>query len=235
MSIKVEQLSSKLVGPTYKVMNTNLSLTSLSILQFDRLTDDEHVPILYAYRPQNPSNQTLEQGLQKALSEYREFAGRFGSSDNGERVILLNDEGMRFIEASANCTLDEVIPFKSSTLLSFNPCEEDIEELALVQLTRFTCGSLILSFSSNHMVADGSFVSQFMVSWGQACRGFPIHQLPFHNRNIFPPRDPPKVVYDHESNEVGKRQINQKDNKPPYLGEDVIHHKAHFTPELIAK
>ncbi|KAI3994669.1 hypothetical protein MKX01_027559 [Papaver californicum] len=238
MAIKFEQLSSKLVGPTYNSDEKHHPLQNqfVPLSVFDRLTDDEHVPLLYAYRPPTPSNQTLERGLRKALSEYPEFAGRFGTSDTGERVILLNGQGLRFIEASFNCTLDEVIPFKSSTLLSLSPCEgENIEELTLVQLTRFTCGSLILSFSSNHMVADGFFASQFLVVWGQACRGLAIPPRSVGNRNIFATRDPLKVAFDHGSIEVAKRQINQKDNKPPYSGEYVIRHRARFTPDLLAK
>ncbi|KAI3919435.1 hypothetical protein MKW98_030146 [Papaver atlanticum] len=223
-SIKVDQIRSKLARPipyddlsgdehhTHQPSNlTNSEFIPLTI--FDKLVDDEHKAVLYAYRPPNPSNTMLEEGLRKALSEYRQWAGRFGTDDSGRRVIKLNDEGMRLIEASADCTLDEAMPFKTSTLLSFNPIYKGIEELALVKFTRFTCGSLVLSYSSNHMVADGFLVSRFMVAWGQACRG----------------------VFDHMTAEIAKRDIIQDIVKPPYLGDDVIQHKVHFCHEFIAK
>ncbi|MCL7044405.1 hypothetical protein MKW94_012945 [Papaver nudicaule] len=239
MSFKVEQVSSKLVGPMYNgdepktVPNHFIPLTV-----FDKLVDDEHEAVLYVYKPPNPSNMLLEQGLRKALVEYPEWAGRISSSENGdERVILLNDKGMRFIEATADCTLDEVVPFKPATLPSFNPGETGADELARVQLTRFTCGSLVLFFSGNHIVSDGAAASRFIVSWSQACRGLEIHPRPLHNRNIFVPRDPPSVAYDHKNVEVAKRVINHEliDQLPPYSLDDVVHHRANFTLEFIAK
>ncbi|KAI3959249.1 hypothetical protein MKW92_014628 [Papaver armeniacum] len=167
------------------------------------------------------------------------MAGRFSTKDNcNERVILLNNEGMGFIEATADCTLDEAIPLKPATLSSFNPNERGLDELALVQLTRFTCGSLVIFFSSSHTVADGASASQFVVAWSQACRGLKIPSRPLYNRNIFVPRDPPIVAYDHKNVEVGKRVINHKelmDQLLPYAEDDVVYHKAHFTPEFIAK
>ncbi|MCL7024295.1 hypothetical protein MKW94_002012 [Papaver nudicaule] len=219
MSFKVEQVSSKLVGPMYNV-------------------EDDFAVIVYVYKPPNPSNMLLEQGLRKALVEYPEWAGRFSTNDNGDkRGILLNDKGMRFIEATADCTLDEVIPFKPATLSSFNPGETGTDELARVQLTRFTCGSLVVIFSGDHMVADGAGASLFAVAWSQACRGLEIHPCPLHDRNIFVPRDPPIVAYDHKNVEVAKRVLNPVavDELPPYSADDVIHHRAHFTPEFIAK
>ncbi|KAI3980449.1 hypothetical protein MKX01_038621 [Papaver californicum] len=167
------------------------------------------------------------------------MAGRFSTNDKGgERVILLNGKGMRFIEATADCTLDEVIPLKPDTLSSLNPSERGIDELALVQLTRFTCGSLAVFFSGNHMVADGACASQFAVAWSQACRGLKIHPRPLHDRNIFVPRDPPRVAYDHKNIEVAKRVVNDHeliDPLPAYSEDDVVRHKAHFTKEFIAK
>lgn len=240
MSIKVQIVSSKLVGPIYNgdepkpVPN---QFVPLSV--FDKLVDNDYATIIYVYKPPNPSNLLFEQGLRKALVEYPEWAGRFSASDNGEeRVILLNDKGMRFIEATADCTVDEVIPFNLSTLSSLNPSERGIDELALVQLTRFTCGSLVVFFSGSHMVADGAGASQFAVSWSQACRGLEIHPRPLHDRNIFLPRDPPKIAYDHQNVEVAKRVVNNNeliDPIPPYSADDVVRHRAHFTPEFIAR
>ncbi|XP_026383194.1 agmatine coumaroyltransferase-2-like [Papaver somniferum] len=239
MSIKVEIVSSKLVGPMYNgyepkpVPNTFISLTV-----FDKVVEDDYASVLYVYKPPNPSNMSLEQGLRRALVEYPEMAGRFSTNENcDERVILLNDKGMRFIEATADCTLDEVVLFKPSTLSTFNPNERRLDELALVQLTRFTCGSLVLFFSSSHIVADGASASQFVVAWSQACRGLKIPPRPLYNRNIFVPRDPPIVASDHKNVEVAKRVINHNelmDQLLPYSADNVVYHKAHFTPEFIA-
>ncbi|KAI3986376.1 hypothetical protein MKX01_002221 [Papaver californicum] len=237
-SVGIEQVSSKLLQPIYNGDQLVLSTTkSVPLTVFDKLADDQYIPSLYAYKPPNPSNSFLEQGLRKVLSEYREWAGRFGEDDNGQLVILLNDEGLRFIEASADCTLDQAIPFTASTMLKLSPRFEELKELALVQLTRFTCGSLVLSFSSNHIVADGVLVSQFMISWSQACRGLKIHPCPLHDRNIFVPRNPYNIKFDHKSVEIAKRKINEDSTStmPPYSRDDLIHQTLHFTPGFIAK
>ncbi|KAI3980453.1 hypothetical protein MKX01_038625 [Papaver californicum] len=236
--MKIEQVSSKLLQPIYNGDN-QLSTTKSVVVPltvFDKLADDQHIPLLYAYEPPNPTNSLLEQGLRKVLSEYREWAGRFSEYDeNGQFVILLNDEGMRFIEASADCTLDQAIPFTVSTLLELNSSFKGVKELALVQLTRFTCGSLVLSFSSNHIVADGVFVSQFMIAWAQACRGLEIHPRPLHDRNIFVPRNPYEIKFDHRSIEIAKRKIKEDSNMLPYSRDDLILQILHFAPEFIAK
>ncbi|KAI3973295.1 hypothetical protein MKX01_020670 [Papaver californicum] len=235
--MKIEQVSSKLLQPIYN--GDQLSITTKSVFipltVFDKLADDQHIPLVYAYKPPNPTNSLLEQGLRKVLSEYREWAGRLGEDENGQFVIQLNDEGMRFIEASADCALDEAIPFTVSTLLELNSSYKGVKELALVQLTRFTCESLVLSFSSNHIVADGVFVSQFMIAWAQACRGLEIHPRPLHDRNIFVPRNPYDIKFDHRCIEIAKRKIKEDSNMLPYSTDDLILQILNFTPEFIAK
>ncbi|KAI3936908.1 hypothetical protein MKW92_024145 [Papaver armeniacum] len=235
-SVEIEQVSSKLLQPIYDGDQPVSTTKSVPLTVFDKMADDQYIPSLYAYKPPNPSNSFLEQGLRKVLSEYREWAGRFGEDDNGQIVILLNDEGLRFIEASADCTLDQAIPFTVSTMFKLSPSFEESKELALVQLTRFTCGSVVVSFSSNHIVSDGVLVSQFMISWSQACRGLKIHPRPLHDKNIFVPRNPHSVKFDHRSIEIEKRKINEDSTTmPPYSRDDLIHQILHFTPEFIAK
>ncbi|KAI3887995.1 hypothetical protein MKW92_021357 [Papaver armeniacum] len=234
ISVEIQQGSKRLLQPIYNGDQPTSTTMLVPLTVFDRLADDMHVPILYAYKPPNPSNTLLEQGLRKALSEYREWAGRFGEDDNGQTIILLNDEGMSFTEASSNCTLDQAFPFKTPTLLKLSPNFEGVEELALVQLTRFTCGSLVLSFSGHHIVADGKSVSHFLNAWGQACRGLDINPRPLCNRNIFVPRDPFRIEFDHRGVEVVKRKITKYPIPLPYTEDDLVQQVLHCTPEFIA-
>ncbi|MCL7030824.1 hypothetical protein MKW94_026011 [Papaver nudicaule] len=227
--VKIEQVSSKLLQPIYNGDQPVLTAMSVPLTVFDRLAYNQYVPSLYAYKPPNPSNALLEQGLQRALSEYREWAGRFGKDDDGNVVVLLNDEGLRFIEASADCTLDQAMPF------TFSPSFEGVKELALVQLTRFTCGSLVFSFSSNHIVADGVLMIKFMMSWAQACRGIKICPRPLHDRNIFVPRNPSNIQFDHRSFEMTKRKLKNDPMMPCYSQDDLVHEVLHCSPELIAR
>ncbi|MCL7049800.1 hypothetical protein MKW94_022756 [Papaver nudicaule] len=233
--VKIEQVSSKLLQPIYNGDQPVSTTMSVPLTVFDRLAYDQYVPSLYAYKPPNPSNALLQEGLRRALSEYREWAGRFGRDDDGQTVVLLNDEGLRFIEVTADCTLDQAMPFTVPTFLKLSPSFEGVKELALVQVTRFTCGSIVLSFSSNHIVADGVLMSQFMISWAQACRGVEICPRPLHDRNIFVPRNPSNIQFDHRSFEMTKRKLKNDPMMPRYSQDDLVHEVLHCTPEFIAK
>ncbi|RZC64078.1 hypothetical protein C5167_025851 [Papaver somniferum] len=234
-SVEIQQSSAKLLQPIYHGDQPVSTTMFVPLNVFDRLSDDIYISMLYAYKPPNPSNTLLEQGLRKTLSEYREWAGRFGEDEIGQTIILLNDQGMSFTEASANCTLDQAFPFTTPILLKLSPNFEGVEELAAVQLTRFTCGSLVLSFSAQHIVADGQSVSHFMISWAQACRGLDIHPLPLCNRNIFVPRNPFNIEFDHRSVEIVKRKISKYSIPLPYAEDDLVQQILHCTPEFIAK
>ncbi|KAK1260039.1 Agmatine coumaroyltransferase-2 [Acorus gramineus] len=234
--MKVKKQISKLLKPNYEgkdLHSTSSKNVPLSI--FDTLTFDTQVAIIYAYRPPNPSNSTIEKGLAKALAEYREWAGRLGEDTYGKPVILLNDKGVRFVESTVDCTLEEFMPFKpSSTLLTLHPpLERGVEELVQVQLTRFTCGSLAVGFTAHHLVADGQATSNFLVAWGRATRGVNLGPLPTHDRTIFRPRNPPQIEFEHRGVEyepMKKKPAVYADCDP-----DVIVHKTHYTEEFLMK
>ncbi|KAK4408436.1 Agmatine coumaroyltransferase-2 [Sesamum angolense] len=170
--------------------------TPLSV--FDKVTYDQHVAVIYAYNPPTPPNAAIEFGVRKALAAYREWAGRLSRDSNGEPIILLNDEGVKFVEASVDRPLSETVHFRpSATLLSLHPSLEGVVELVQVQVTRFSCGSMVVGFTAHHLVADGHATSSFLVAWGQACRGLGVNPLPFRDRTIFSPRNPPNFESEH--------------------------------------
>ncbi|KAK9124024.1 hypothetical protein Sjap_013626 [Stephania japonica] len=230
MNIQVE--TSKLLKP---IAQPNLSKTRIHLSVFDSISEDAHIPIIYVYRTPTPSNAALELGLREVLSCYREVGGRLGTDDKGKRVILLNDEGIMFVEAYADCTLDEsqlLIKPSEEHLLSFHPCLDSPTALAQVQLTRFTCGSLVVGFSMNHMVCDGFSASQFLVAWGQACRGtMSIATSTLRDRTIFTPRNPPRFEFEH--NGIEFRNKNEDCKFSEATEEMIIMHKLHFTLEQL--
>ncbi|CAL5436207.1 unnamed protein product [Camellia sinensis] len=233
--MKVRKESSRILKPIYEGTPppTN-GYIPLSV--FDKVTYDTHIAVIYAYRPPTPPNTTLELGLQKALSVYREWAGRLGKNDKGDSVILLNDEGVRFVEASVDSTLAESMPFKpSSTLLALHPSLKGVAELVQVQLTKFTCGSLAVGFTGHHLVADGHATSNFLVAWGQVCRGLEISSLPLHDRTIFSPRDLPSFEFEHEGVEFMSKKLKKDYPLVDNLVDDIVVHKVHFTLEFLAK
>ncbi|ERN01263.1 hypothetical protein AMTRI_Chr03g53390 [Amborella trichopoda] len=91
---------------------------------------------------------------------------------------------------------------------TFNPCVEDVEELIMqVQLTRYTCGSLVVGFTSNHIIADGEAMGRFFAAWGHATRGLCDYPVPIHDRAMVKPRDPLSIEFSHLANEYMEKRL----------------------------
>ncbi|KAM7258306.1 hypothetical protein ACFE04_014047 [Oxalis oulophora] len=235
MKMKVNIESSRIVKP-YKTSN-NDTIIPLSV--FDNVTYNSHMAVIYAYRPPTPSNSTIEQGLRTVLSEYVEWAGRLCPKDS---VIYLNNQGVRFVEASVDCKLDQAMPFKPSMeLRALHPSlNGNVEELVQVQLTRFTCGSLVVGFTAHHHVADGYSTSNFLVAWGKACRGIELklERLPTQDRtSFFVPRDPPTFDFEHRGVEftTKKNSFDDHDHDHDEDNSNIVVQKVHFTMEFLRK
>ncbi|KZV43962.1 agmatine coumaroyltransferase-2-like [Dorcoceras hygrometricum] len=232
--MKVKTGSSRLIKPFYEETPPQTrSCIPLSV--FDLVTYDQHVAIIYVYRPPIPSNMTVELGLRKALYVYREWAGRLHVDNEGNHVILLNDEGVRFVEASIDRALDHIMPIIPSTsLLCLHPSLEGVVELVQVQVTRFSCGSMAVGFTAHHFVADGHATSNFLVAWGLACRGLKIDPLPFHDREIFYPQNPPSFEFDHRGVEYISKTFKQIYPLIDHGIEDIVSYKVRFTSDFLS-
>nr|GME01634.1 agmatine coumaroyltransferase-2-like [Ipomoea batatas] len=227
MKVKVE--STRTIKPLYEG-NPPLTTSHVPLSVFDKVSYDAQIAVIYAYRPPTPPNSTIELGLRKALGVYREWAGRLGK----------DKKGVKFVEASGDTTLDKVMPFKpSASLLNLHPSLKGVVELVQVQVTRFTCGSLVVGFTAHHLVADGHSTSNFLVAWGKACRDVMIQPLPLHDRTIFTPRNPSRIEHDHIGAEYMPKQIKKNDhflnNNDATFLDDIVVHKVHFTLEFLAK
>ncbi|XP_062209390.1 putrescine hydroxycinnamoyltransferase 3-like [Phragmites australis] len=240
MKVKIE--SSNTVKPLYDGVAPSTD-ESVPLNVFDRVTYDTHIAVIYAFRPPNPPNAALEQGLAKALAMYREWAGQLGDGPDGRPAILLNDRGARFLEATVDAPLAGSMPFKPSPeLLRLHPSiDSPVEELVQVQLTRFSCGSLVVGFTAHHHVADGQATSNFLVAWGLASRRLPVGPIPISDRATrFPPRDRPLVEFPHRETEyylpAKKHGGDEDDEELGGVAHDKIKvHKVHFTKEFVGK
>uniref|UniRef100_K4A2X4 Agmatine coumaroyltransferase-2 n=2 Tax=Setaria italica TaxID=4555 RepID=K4A2X4_SETIT len=208
---------------------------------FDKVNFDTYVSVIYVFRPPTPPNAALEAGLARALAEYPEWAGRLGVDGRGNRaILLLNGEGARLVEATADVALDSVLPLSPAPeVRSLHPSEDGAEEVMLIQLTRFACGGLAVGFTAHHLVSDGRATNNFFLAWSQATRGVPVDPVPVHDRaSFFKPRDPPRVEFDHSGVEFKKPEPaaaplhSEAGNN---VNDEVLVHKAHFSREFIAR
>ena len=236
MKITIE--SSRVVKPTYNG-STPSTNQHVPLSVFDKVTYNTHIAVIYAFNPPTPPNIAIEKGLSKVLAEYREWAGRLGEDAEGNLVIFLNDQGVRFVEATVDSKLRNVPPSKpTKEIQSLHPGLYGVEELVQVQLTRFTCGSIVIGFTAHHLVADGHATSNFLVAWGLATRGLAIDPIPLHTRDtIFKPHELPLIQYDHRNieymNNKYVKTMSITDNESNE--EEIVIHKVHFTNDFINK
>lgn len=242
MKVKIEK--STILKPIYDDVSPPSTAGHVPLSVFDVVAYDSHVAIIYAYRPPTPNTSTLKRGLQKVLSHYREWAGQLGYDIHGHPVILLNDNGARFVEASVDSRLDQATTLlmkPSPEFLSFHPSVKGVEELLQVQVTRFTCGSMVIGFTSHHSVADGHSTSNFLVAWGRASRGLDLSGMSpnLHDRiSLFVPRNPPCIDFDHEGTEYTSKKLlaSSLDDEFNHINDDqIVVHKVHFSMDFLSK
>nr|AAL31095.1 hypothetical protein [Oryza sativa Japonica Group]AAN04165.1 Hypothetical protein [Oryza sativa Japonica Group] len=75
------------------------------------------------------------------------------------------------------------------------------EPLLQVQLTRDTCGGLVISVTAHHHVADGKSMSVFFVAWAAAVHTREtLLPTPFHDRGVVVvPSRLPQPAFDHRN------------------------------------
>ncbi|TMW91778.1 hypothetical protein EJD97_013909 [Solanum chilense] len=221
--IKVEILCKKLIKPSSPTPSHN-QCYKLSF--FDQIAEREHIPIVLFY-PYNKNNNninshTIDERLEKSLSDVLTHvypaAGRYDDKD--ECSILCLDQGVSYTKAKVNCKLDNFLvktrkDFSLATLFwpHVNKYVDEnnfmLSPIVTIQVTKFECGGLALSFSVSHPAIDGFTCLQFLFGWGKVCRlGTPIDKinfLSFNLGNIFPTRDISTLF---NSTEVANRAEN---------------------------
>lgn len=154
----------------------HLKYYKLSLL--DQISPVEYAPILFFYAASGENekdrrakaahiSQRLKKSLSETLTKFYPFAGII----KGNSSIECNDNGAEYVEARANCCLSDILQNPDQKLLrEFLPIEVESTKAAagpllLVQATFFKCGGMVLGNCFSHMVADGSTISTFILSW----------------------------------------------------------------------
>ncbi|CAL4906279.1 unnamed protein product [Urochloa decumbens] len=194
--MKITVLSSKAIKPSYGGSGGApfAATDSIPLTVFDKLTA----------------------GLARALAEYREWAGHLGFDAAGRRAILLTDAGARFVEATADVSLDAVMPIEPTpAVLNLHPNAGGgaDNELLLVQVTQFACGAIAVGQTMHHAVADGrrrtpSSPASHHLSRSSTAASF-----------IKPPRG-------EKNNKPGRRRA---------AGEEIVVKRVRFSREFVAE
>ncbi|GAU11595.1 hypothetical protein TSUD_345870 [Trifolium subterraneum] len=184
-----------------------------------------NIPFIFIYRHE-PSMiedpvKVLRHALSHTLVYYYPFAGRIREGVGRKLMVDCTGEGVMFVEAEADVTLDEFgdslqPPFPcfqellndvaDSELIIDRPIRLIQDVLALTEfqssVTRLKCGGFILVLHLNHIMSDGAGLKQFMNAWTEMARG--AHQpsiQPVWHRDLLMARDPPRITCNHREYE----------------------------------
>ncbi|KAL3535787.1 hypothetical protein ACH5RR_004248 [Cinchona calisaya] len=169
-------------------------------------------PTVYFYRSngsQKPVVSVLRYALSRILVPYYPFSGRLREAKKGKLEVFFGPEqGALFIEAQTEMTLDNLgdvsVPNPAWTTLIYKfPDEEQYKvidmPLIIAQVTQFSCGGFSLGLRMCHCICDGLGAMQFLSGWAASAKAgsLVINPKPCWDREIFRPRDPPKIEYPH--------------------------------------
>ncbi|XP_020597907.1 omega-hydroxypalmitate O-feruloyl transferase-like, partial [Phalaenopsis equestris] len=148
--------------------------------------------------------EVLRTSLEKVLTYFYPFEGRFGVDEGGKLVVRMNGGGVPFVEAVAEWEMEDLgdvcsaEPEKLGELIYFPPAENIFEmPLLTIQVTKFKCGGFVLGMAMNHSMADGLSTVEFLHSWAAIARCLPLSLPLFIDRSILKARSPPATDFPH--------------------------------------
>ncbi|XP_031104593.1 omega-hydroxypalmitate O-feruloyl transferase [Ipomoea triloba] len=204
VELRVKQLGEATLVPPAEETHRGLYFLS-------NLDQNIAVPVrtIYGFRsgPGEKQNfaEIIKNALSRVLVHYYPLAGRLTISPQGKLIVDCTGEGAVFVEAEANCRVEEIgdntkpDPVTLGKLVYDIPGAKNILEIPplVAQVTRFKCGGFVLGLCMNHCMFDGIGAMEFVNSWGETARGLPIKVPPFLDRSILKARHPPKVEFPH--------------------------------------
>ncbi|XP_021856158.1 benzyl alcohol O-benzoyltransferase-like [Spinacia oleracea] len=243
MVYNVTRQAAELVPPAGPTPFEYKELSDIDTLRF-------HVWVIQFYKKEEGDNavgsifrrrdpaKVIKEAVAKALVWYYPLAGRLLEISGRKLVVDCNREGILFVEADADVTLED---FGVPPLPPF-PCLEQLisnvpgstailgTPLILIQVTRLKCGGFILSVRLNHAMSDAGGLVQFMHAVAELARGADSPSvLPVWDRHLLNARDPPRITCDHPEYDGipdTTRTINPRD--------DIVHNSFFFGPTEIA-
>ncbi|MED6144174.1 hypothetical protein PIB30_013060 [Stylosanthes scabra] len=212
--IRVKRWQPELVAPATPTPHEVKLLSDIDDQEGLRI----HVRNIYIYC-HSPSMEgkdpvkVIRDALSRTLVFYYPFAGRLREGHGRKLMVDCTAEGVLFIEADADVTLDQLgqalqTPFPFCEELLYNvPGSDGIVgcPLLLIQVTRFKCGGFTFAIRMNHTMCDGAGFAQFMSALAEMARG--AHQpsvLPIWQRELLSARNPPRITCNHPEFEKPK-------------------------------
>ncbi|KAL1553055.1 spermidine dicoumaroyl transferase [Salvia divinorum] len=150
---------------------------------------------LHVFRHGPAAVEVIREALAKALVPYYPLAGRLRVSDENELQIACTGDGIWVVDASADCTLDDVNYLDDAMSVPYEkllppppPQTDDVDPLVQMQVTQFGCDGFVMGLIFCHSICDGLGAAQFLNAVGEMARGSPAPTtLPEWRRDFLPP------------------------------------------------
>ncbi|XP_020236699.2 benzyl alcohol O-benzoyltransferase [Cajanus cajan] len=199
--------------------------------------------LIQIYRNESPTVEKdaveiIREALTKTLVFYYPFAGRLREVYGRKLMVDCTGEGVIFIEADADATLDQfsgslqLAPFQYSQQFLYDSCSQEITNcpLLVIQVTRLKCNGLILGIRWNHNMSDATGLSQFMNAWAEMARGARKPSIaPVWRRDLLMARDPPRITCHHREFE---QVLGTNERTISY--DNMLHRPFFFGPTEVA-
>ncbi|XP_020586867.1 LOW QUALITY PROTEIN: acyl transferase 5-like [Phalaenopsis equestris] len=210
MVFSVARKSSGFVTPAEPTPTEILPLSAIDRIEGLRY----FVRSVHVFKSGVRAAETIKQAMSKALVTYYPLAGRFINDPNdGEVKLACGGEGVLFVEAAANYSLEDVKFLDHPLMIPqddiFPELSQDIIEA--VDIPIMMQGGFAIGLFVVHTIGDGLGFAQFLHAIGETARGLPKPSLnPIWARDLLP--KPPKL---------------QQSGPPP-----VIHNLRHAIGEM---
>ncbi|OAY64359.1 3'-N-debenzoyl-2'-deoxytaxol N-benzoyltransferase [Ananas comosus] len=170
-----------LIAPSKPTPRGKLSLSPIDKIQ---ILQSVLIPSIHVFAHGDSGSSveivnTIKQAISEALVLYYPLAGRLVDVGDGDLCIECNGEGLGFVEASADCSLEDVNFLEHPSVI---PLEELVvdhrgwrvtDPPVVMQVTKFTCGGFAVGFAWHHSLSDGTGAAQFLNAVGELARGLP--------------------------------------------------------------
>ncbi|OVA17439.1 Transferase [Macleaya cordata] len=181
--------------------------------------------------------EVIKDGLAKVLVYYYPLAGRLTIGAEGKLFVDCTGEGSVFVEAEADCTIEEIGDITKPNAVTLTKLVYDIpgannileNPLLVAQVTKFKCGGFVLGLSMNHCMFDGIAAMEFVNSWGEIARGLPLTIPPILDRSMLKARNPPKLEFTHHE----YAEIKDISNTLDLHQEEMLYRSFLFDPKKL--
>ncbi|KAF5191517.1 Acyl transferase [Thalictrum thalictroides] len=233
MDFTVTRSSGVIVPPSESTPSGTLDLSVIDRLPNLRI----NIQTLHVFRHGSiEAAKIIREALSKALVPYYPLAGRLKESSQGELQIACTGDGVWFIEADSNSSLESFDYFDNVLMVPYDdllptppPVNYGIDPLVQLQFTRFTCEGFVIGVTFSHSICDGLGAAQFLTAIGEFARGLQHPRIvPVWHRETIPaparlvhalgePKPPPPPIptypLEHVTIDISLEQINKLKNQ----------------------